>query len=92
VSGAASRHGSAGARRRVCRLAEARQAAGLERRELAARAGVTYRTVAEIERGERLEGLSLGTVVRLAHALGLAGVELWPGLEIRPGGERAPRD
>lgn len=65
-------------------LRQARQAAGLSQSALAARADVSRRMITMIESGEG--NVSLGTLDRLATALGLAFAEL-----VRPAGTAAWR-
>src|SRR5215831_17589127 len=56
------------------RLRRLRAAAGLTQEELAERAGVSARTISDVERGLR-DGVYRDTAERIAAALGLAGVE-----------------
>lgn len=53
------------------RLRSARKARGLTQQELAQRAEVSTRLVAEVERGER-DNVSLATVLRLLHEVGVS--------------------
>jgi transcriptional regulator with XRE-family HTH domain len=68
-------------------LAEIRQARGLRQVDLAALAGVCLPTLTRLENGP-VAGVSVGILVRVAHALGLAPVELIPALGARPGRAR----
>jgi len=61
------------------------QTYGIRRTELAAVAGVDMKTVARLCRGE-YRGLKLMTLLRVAIALGVAPVDLVPGLGARPQG------
>ena len=56
---------------------------GIRRVELAAAAGVNEKTVARLCRGE-YAGMMVGTLARVAVALGVAPAELVPGLAARP--------
>ena len=67
-----------------------RSALGWSREEVAARAGVTLRTVGRVERGERLANVQLGTVARIAAAVGVSCAELVPALAIVQSGGRTP--
>jgi transcriptional regulator with XRE-family HTH domain len=60
-------------------LERIRQSRGLSQVQVAALAGVSVQTVHRIE-GTGLAGLQLGTLIRVADALGVAPVELVPGL------------
>ena len=59
--------------------------AGLRRVELAARAGCSLDTLDRIGRG-RVANMKLGTLLRVAAALGVAPAELVPSLATRPRG------
>jgi transcriptional regulator with XRE-family HTH domain len=59
------------------------QTYGIRRIELAAAAGVNEKTVARLCRGE-YASLKVGTLARVAVALGVAPAELVPGLAARP--------
>ncbi len=59
------------------RLQNLRTQAGLTRRELARRSGVSVHTIGQLERGET--GASLHTVERLSVALGIPARELLKG-------------
>ena len=65
------------------RLARLLAVAGLRRVELAARAGCSLDTLDRIAAGD-LWGMKLGTLARVAHALGLSPAELAPILATRP--------
>ena len=64
-------------------LAHQLQTYGIRRVELAAAEGVNEKTVARLCRGE-YGGMSLGTLARVAVALGVAPAELVPVLAVRP--------
>ena len=60
-------------------------AGGIRREELAARAGTTLATLSRIATGE-VEGLKLGTLLRVSAALGVAPASLVPSLAVSPRG------
>ena len=59
--------------------------AGARRVDLAARSGCSLDTLDRIDRGD-LVGMKLGTLARVAAALGVAPAEIAPGLAVRPRG------
>ena len=72
------------------------QTYGIRRVDLAAAAAVDLKTISRMCRGE-FGGIKVGTLARVAVALGVAPAELVPGLATRPksrgliGGRRGPR-
>lgn len=66
------------------RLLDAR---GLRVVQVAATAGVAVETVHRVGRLDKLEGLKLGSLVKIANALGVAPSDLVPGLASRPRGK-----
>jgi transcriptional regulator with XRE-family HTH domain len=68
-------------------LREARIAAGLSLRELAARAGTSHATLAAYEQGRKMPGAA--TFLRILEAAGFAvDIELSPRIRVRDGIER----
>ena len=61
------------------------QTYGIRRVELAAAAGINEKTVARLCRGD-YASMKVGTLARVAVALGVAPAELVPGLAVRPAG------
>lgn len=64
-------------------LAQLRRVYRIRRCEIEARAGVGYRALQRLERGN-VAGLRVGDLVSVAHALGVAPASLIPGLEAMP--------
>jgi len=60
-------------------------AGSIRREDVAARAGCTLATLARIARGD-VAGLKLGTLLRVAAAIGCAPAELLPVLAVTPRG------
>ena len=67
----------------MTKLFQIRNALGLSQVAVAARAGAGVKTIQRIEDG-RVAGMRLGTLIRVARALGVSTVELVPGLAVRP--------
>lgn len=65
------------------RLAAAREGAGLSRRDLGRAANLPADLIRDLERGRRLPGFDL--LARLARALGVEAVALFPAAEAMPG-------
>jgi len=66
-------------------LARILAAGSIRREEVAARAGCTLATLARIAAGD-VAGLKLGTLLRVAAAIGCAPAELVPVLAVTPRG------
>ncbi len=71
--------------RRVSPLKAIRDARGLRRIDVASTAGVAPSVVAKLENGD-YASLRLGGVMKIAMALGVAPLDLVPGLAARPQG------
>ena len=71
--------------RNVTPLVRILQTYGIRRVDLAAAAGVDSKTIARLCRGE-FGGVKMGTLARIAVALGVAPAELVPWLAVRPTG------
>ena len=67
----------------LCRLRELRLRSGLSQVQLAARSGLSLGTLRKLEEGH-LASTRLGTLVAVAHALGLAPTDLIPALRAAP--------
>ena len=66
-------------------LGQILQTYGIRRVELAAASGCDLKTLTKLERG-RTRSVMISTLVRVAHALGVAPVALVPELAARPPG------